>query len=94
MQNFSTPTLSFPVGFPVYSVIYSMDSIDNVGSFVSSSYFLDSEYKAMIIIHSEENLISFISYLDNNVRQQGIHKTCNQYKEDHGIDYKTVYSLY
>ncbi len=94
MKNFSTPTLSFPVGFPVYSMIYSMKSTDNLPPLIPSLCYLNSEKEAKTVIPSVDNIVSFVKYLEKNINHTDINELCDKYKKDHGIDYKTVYSLY
>ena len=98
MKNFKTPTLSFPVGFPIYSIIgfYKNFDLDRYKTMdlIPSLCYLNSEYKAKTVIPTEENIVDFISYLDKSSDLKDLQKLCLEYKSNHSKEYKTVFNLY
>ena len=98
MQNFSTPSLSFPVGYPIYSLIttkgFTSDRYNKDQALLPSPCYLNSEQNGKTIIPTETAIVSFIKYLNEHTSKTSVQDSCLKYKKEYGIDYKTVYSLY
>lgn len=98
MKNFKTPTLSFPVGFPIYSIVgfYKDSDIDRYKTMelIPSLCYLNSEYRAKVVIPTQENILDFISYLDKSSNLKDLQKLCLEYKSNHSQSYRTVFNLY